>query len=247
MAQFPRTDFVLRFFGRNRWPDPVTFGLFCPGFGDVLRSVQHACWVQETFGIQVSLYTLWHGIPGADYSETPLSDKERLIREVLPLLDTSAHIRLVKERHTRNYFSLWGVYPFWVPVVPTRVRWAGWRGKQFKRIAYQFDGASRAEKKNPPVGDHERLLAFAPGYEFVNLGQERSVADCIGVAAHSDLFVGVDSGMLQLCYAVGVPVFLIRYRQDEDVLAVWHGLNHAVHCTDTDDFLRKARAFLGMG
>lgn len=239
-------DPILRFFARTRWPDPVTFGLFCPAFGDVLRSVQYACWAQETYGVRVSLYTRWHGIRNVDYSETPLSDKDRLIREILPLLDTTARIELVRERPAKDYFSLCGVYPFRVPLVPTRKRWVGWGRRRFRRIAWQFDGASKAGKKNPPPGDEKRLLSFAPGCTFMRLGKHLSVGACVEAAATSDLFVGVDSGMTQLCYAVGVPVFLIRYRQDEDILDVWHGRNHAIHCADTDDFICKASAFLGL-
>jgi hypothetical protein len=52
--------------------------------------------------------------------------------------------------------------------------------------------------------------------------------------------------MIQLCYAVGVPVFLISYQMDPLVLFAWHGSRHAVHCSDTADFLTRARLFLGM-
>jgi len=224
----------------------VTFGLFCPGFGDVWRSVQYASWVQETYGVRVLLYTLWHGIPKVDYSEGPLSDREGLIREILPLLDTKARLGLVRKQPAKNYFSLCGVYPFWVPKVPTRLRWQAWRQRRYKRITYQLDGSSTATHKNPPPNDLRRLLSFAPEYEFVRLGRHKSVRSCIEAAANSDLFVGVDSGMTQLCYAVGVPVFLLRYHQEDEILAVWHGQNHAIHCADAGDFIPKARAFLGL-
>ena len=66
------------------------------------------------------------------------------------------------------------------------------------------------------------------------------------LAAESDLFFGVDSGMLQLCYAVGVPVFLIGYRMSALHLLKWHGDRHAVYSSETTDFLFKARQFLGL-
>lgn len=240
------TDPILRFYSQLDWPDPVTFGLFCPGFGDIWRSVQYACWVQATRKCKVSLYTNWHGIPNVDYSETPLSNKEALIREILPVLDTSGQVELVHEAPAENYFSLCGVYPFYVPNVPTKLRWQGAPGKRFNRIAYQLDGASWASKKNPPQEEIPALLNFAPGFEFVRLGKHLSVQACLEAAAHSDLFIGVDSGMMQLCYAAGVPAFLIRYAQDTDVLDVWHGRRSAIQCKNTFDLLFKARAYLGL-
>jgi hypothetical protein len=81
---------------------------------------------------------------------------------------------------------------------------------------------------------------------MVPLGKHLSLRQCAEVAAESDLFFGVDSGMLQLCYAIGVPAFLISYLMSRLVLFAWHGNRHAVYCTDTADFLAKARLFLGL-
>ncbi|MCW8133263.1 MAG: FkbM family methyltransferase [Planctomycetota bacterium] len=241
-----QADHILRFMGLDRWPDPCTFGLFCPGFGDIWRTVQYACWVQATRQAKVSLYTAWHGLPGKDFSETPLANKEGLIREILEALDFSGTLELTQDPPAERYFPLAGVYPFFAPNVPTRQRWQGTPGKRFRRIAYQLDGVSCADQKNPPQADLEALLSFAPGHEFVRLGKHLSVRQCLEAASTCDFFFGVDSGMQQLCYAAGVPAFLLRYGQDRDVLDVWHGRRHAIHCADTRDFLLKARAFLAL-
>ncbi len=132
------------------------------------------------------------------------------------------------------------------PQRPTRVRWRGWAHGLHRRLAYQLDGRWSAADKNPPPEDLPRLLRWAPGFELVRLGEPLSVRECIEAAAASDLYFGVDSGMLQLSYAVGVPVFLIGFRSSYPVLFAWHGSRHAVHCADTADFLTKARLFLGL-
>jgi hypothetical protein len=137
--------------------------------------------------------------------------------------------------------------PWYFPLtIASRIRWRGWGRGLHRRIVYQLDGVSAAEQKNPPPGDVSRLLAVAPGFEMVPLGRHLSLRQCAEVAAESDLFFGVDSGMMQLCYSVGVPVFLIGYGMSGLHLLKWHGDRHAVYCKDTADFLFKARQFLGL-
>jgi hypothetical protein len=231
---------------RARWPDPVTFGVSGPGFGDAWRTVQFAHYVRRTCGIVVRLYPRWHGWPGEDFSATPLVDRAALAREIDAVLDVSPPLEIVTEVSLDQVTCLLGRWPMHFPLVPTRVRWRGWADGLHRRLAYQVDGRWSAGDKNPPPEDLQRLLAWAPGFELVRLGTPLSVRECAEAAAASDLFFGVDSGMIQLCYAVGVPVFLIGYRMDPRVLFSWHGGRHAVHCADVADFLTKARLFLGM-
>jgi ADP-heptose:LPS heptosyltransferase len=99
--------------------------------------------------------------------------------------------------------------------------------------------------KNPPRRDLSLLRTALSGVEVIPLGRHLSVRACLEAMASSDLFFGVDSGMMQLAYSVGVPAFLLKYRGDELVLWKWHGDRHAIHCGGTVDFLNLARAFLG--
>jgi len=230
----------------TQWSNPVTFGLIGPGFGDVWKSVQFAHYVRRTQKIAVRLYARWHGWPGEDFSARPLVDRVELAREIEEVLDVSTPLEIVTGIPLEEVTCLLGRWPMHFPQVPTRVRWRGWAHGLHRRLAYQLDGRWAAGDKNPPPEDVQRLLGWAPGFELVRFGEPLSVRECVEAAAESDLFFGVDSGMLQLCYAVGVPVFLIGYRMSHLVLFAWHGDRHAVHCTDTADFLAKARLFLGL-
>jgi hypothetical protein len=231
---------------RAQWSDPVTFGLIGPGFGDVWKSLQFAHYVRRTRGIVVRLYARWHGWPGTDFSPRPLANRAALAREIEEVLEVSSPLEIVTDGPLEEVTCLLGRWPMHFPEVPTRVRWRGWEHGLHRRLAYQFDGRWSAADKNPPPEDLARLVGWAPGFELVRLGDPLSVRECTEAAAASDLFFGVDSGMIQLCYAVGVPVFLIGYRMDPLMLCCWHGDRHAVHCADTADFLARARLFLGL-
>jgi hypothetical protein len=229
-----------------RFPDPVTIGIVGPALGDAFKGIYYACWVRETFGVEVSLYANWHGFRGKDFRPEPRLKKEAVVREILDLLDLPHPLPIVTDRSIEEVFVPDQV-PWHFPLtIAARIRWRGWDRGLHRRIVYQLDGISCADAKNPPPGDVSRLLAFAPGFEMVPLGKHLSLRQCAQLAAESDLFFGVDSGMLQLCYAVGVPVFLIGYRMSDLLLLKWHGDRHAVYCTDTTDFLFKARQFLGL-
>lgn len=83
---------------------------------------------------------------------------------------------------------------------------------------------------------------------MVALDRCRSVMECVEAAAQCDLVVGAwNSGLVQLCYAVGVPVFLITGQMDLEAGFKWHGDRHATYCSDVDELILKARFFLGLG
>lgn len=106
------------------------------------------------------------------------------------------------------------------PTVPTKVRWIN---RRHHRICYQFDGRYLGHLKNPPPQDIELFLREPLGVQAVQLGKHLSIEESIEYAANSDCFVGVDSGMAQLCYSVGVPVYLVRYNQLQNMIDYWHG------------------------
>jgi hypothetical protein len=194
----------------------------------------------------VRLFPRWHGWPGADFAARPLADRAALALEIEEVLEISSPLELVTDVPLEEVTCLLGRWPMQFPQVPTRVRWRGWDHGLHRRLVYQLDGRWAAGDKNPPPEDVAKLLGWTPGFELVRLGAPLSVRECALAAAASDLFFGVDSGMIQLCYAVGVPVFLIAYRTNRQVLFAWHGTRHAVHCADTAEFLTKARLFLGL-
>jgi hypothetical protein len=227
------------------WPDPFTFGITGPSFGDVWRCVQYAHHVRHVHQVQVRLYTHWHGWPGKDFSEEPLADRTALAHEIASVLAWPPSFEIVTAVALEEVICLLGLWPWHFPHVPTRVRWRGWTRGRCKGIAYQLDGDWAGDKKNPPAQDFPRLLSLAAEGQLVRLGKPLTVQECVEAAAACDLFFGVDSGMAQLCYAVGLPVFLIGYQQDPLVLFSWHGDKHAIHCDDTADLLHKVRLFLG--
>jgi hypothetical protein len=229
-----------------RWPNPITVGIVGPAFGDVFKCIQYAYYLRQEHQLEVSLYPLWHGFRRVDFRETALVSREALAREIIEVLDDPFPLSL----DTSKPIDLVYVPDCWPwhfhHHVRTKFRWKGWRQGRSRRIAYQFDAMSNADRKTPSPAEHEQLLNFAPGYEMVRLGKHLSVRQCVETAADCDLFVGVDSGMIHLCYAIGVPVFLLCYQMDHLVLFKWHGSNHAIHCLGAQDFIYKARHFLGL-
>jgi hypothetical protein len=229
-----------------RWPNPLTVGIVGPGFGDVFKTIQYAHHVRREFGLDVFLYPLWHGFRRVDFQQTPRGSRETLAREILDVLDVAWRLPLVTDTPVDQVYipDRWPWH--FHPLVPTRPRWRGSLQGPFHRITYQWDARSWPGLKNPSPEDSTCLLRFATGYEMVQLGKHLTVRECVEAAANSDLFVGVDSGMMQLCYAVGVPVFLLTYTMDSLVLFKWHGGHHAIHCAAALDFVVKAKQWLGL-
>jgi hypothetical protein len=227
------------------WPEQVTFGIAGTGLGDIWRSVQYACHVNQSQGVDVSLYSGWHGWPGLDFSHVPIADKSALIQTTMSLLDTPGRFRLVRKADlSKVVFTQW-FKRYGFPVVPTKIRWKGWSCGRRPRLACQLVGVANAHGKNPPRRDLSRLLKPLPGVVAVPLGRHLGVRACVETLASSDLFFGVDSGMMQLAYSVGVPAILLTYNADAGSLSKWHGDRCAVQCGGTGDFLHLVRAFWG--
>jgi hypothetical protein len=228
------------------WQDPVTFRLIGPGFGDVWRTVEYIHHIRRGHPGTIRLYGLWHGWSDRNYSAVPVADRSGLVLEIAAALDVPRTFEVVSTVAADEVQTIEDGWHSPIAPVPTRVRWQGWGREPFWRIAYQFDGNVLGSQKNPPPNELERLLSIAPGYEMVRLGAHLSVQECVEVAARSDLFIGVDSGMIQLCYSVGVPVMIVRYSQSPWVLFDRHGRRQAIHCDNTEELATKARQFLGL-
>jgi glycosyltransferase involved in cell wall biosynthesis len=230
---------------RRPFSNPVTFGLLDVGFGDIWKSVQYACYVQRSHRLQVRLYPYWHAWGKPNYSVTPLFDGSRQVREILEALDAPP-IQIVEDTAPDEVTPIDRREPFHFSCAATRVRWCRSDSGLHRRFVYQFDGGWQRERKAPPARDIPRLLGVAPGFETIRLGKHLSVDECVAAAARSDFFLGIDSGMAQLCYAVGVPVFLISYRQKTEVIMNFHGDQSGIHCATTADCLHRVRCFLGL-
>lgn len=140
-----------------------------------------------------------------------------LALEILAELDSPGRVQFVcgASGHVR---SIWDM----VSTVPTKVRWCG--DKMVARFAYQFDGVSNSERKNPPEAEVHDFLEWAhwEGLEAVPLGKHLGISGSVRAAAGCSFFVGCCSGMAQLVYSVGLPAVILRYKQTRIELARWH-------------------------
>jgi hypothetical protein len=60
------------------------------------------------------------------------------------------------------------------------------------------------------------------GYEPVRLGIPLDPHGSVLAASQCSFFVGVCSGMAQLCYSVGIPSVILRYKQTRVEMKRWH-------------------------
>lgn len=174
--------------------------------GDLWRLVSRSLRLSEFHGCTTGISP--HSL-GGDRSET--------IREILRALDSKGRVVLCPDR-PGVYFDV----NEWQPSLPTRRQW---QAGPYRRIAYQFDGISFAEEKNPPAQDVEDLLAFFhdSGVGTVRLGKHLGIERCIEELSRCDLFVGCASGLAELCYSVGIPVYILQYRLPGHLIQSWQG------------------------
>lgn len=149
---------------------------------------------------------------------------------ILAELDSPGSIEFVNDKPTR-----WIDVNKWVPSVPTKKKWCG--DKAVKKIAYQFDGIFRGDLKNPPIEHQEWFFEYMKnqGYELLSMEGKNGTKEPIDIAAQVSCFVGCCSGASQICYSVGTPAFIFRYRLDTNLFFNWHK-NKA---TATDETLQQ--------
>jgi hypothetical protein len=225
---------------------PAILGISGAGLGDLFRTVEFALYLNAELGYRFGIYPYWHGHPGHNFRTEPYKDREALCREILSVFEGGEAIEVLSHAPLDKIVFSWDMLPWHFPYRAPRVRWSPPPPQGYRRLACQFDGNWNAAIKNPPPAELERLCAFAPGYEFVRLGKHFSVQQCLEALAVCDFFFGVDSGMMQLAYATGTPAFLISYKQDPFAIYSWHADKSAIWCTDTENFIVRARLFLGL-
>jgi hypothetical protein len=107
-------------------------------------------------------------------------------------------IRIAVEEYPYQYF-------------PTKHKWTP---GSYGRICVQTDNYQVPSNCSRSFHLHERnaLYEWLKGRNYVILGKSYSVSECASLAASSDLFIGIDSGMSHLCHSVGVPIFLLNWQ-----------------------------------
>ncbi len=84
-----------------------------------------------------------------------------------------------------------------------------WKQKKYNRVCYQFDSDSSRTGKFFK-GNYQIIIdkIHQNGVEVVSLGLPFTLQECIDIAANSDVFMGICSGMSHMCHSVGVPMLL---------------------------------------
>jgi hypothetical protein len=130
-------------------------------------------------------------------------------------------------------------------------KWAGkstitktvWdQSKVEKIITYQLDGKWRADKKNPPNGDVEKLISFLDDYKFVKLGADVSINESVDLLSRSKCFIGICSGFSHIAHSVKTPLFLIKYSMD--TLGKYHNNKPYILCKDTEETIDKVTKYV---
>jgi len=173
-------------------------------FGDAWRGVNLALLRSVEIGTEVGF-------------SVPTDDHLELCRQMLAELDSPGRVRVVRRARTLTLQQDGSG-----AVVPTKTRWCGDRGS--RRVVYQFDGLYGAEQKNPPQSDQRWWFKYmtSRGWVLRSLGKHLGVHKSIQEAAAAAFFVGACSGLAQLCYSVGVPVYVVKYGVDAAGLQNWH-------------------------
>ena len=164
-------------------------------------------------------------------------DIKPLLDEILSLVESTGYVRVVDEPPTQcidDRYAVWSL-----PYCPTRQRWTP---GPYGRIAIQLDGRSYAKEKNPP--DDERALLespWMPGSTITKIGLPLTLEQSVEVLAHSDVFLGVCSGMSHVAHSVGTPCFLLEYGIE---LINSHRGNRYIKCRSATDAIEKVRGHL---
>jgi hypothetical protein len=138
--------------------------------------------------------------------------RERL-EEILGVLDLEEGLVMVVDSAPNSPRKV-TVDRFPHPYIPTKTRWAG--GEAGRACCQLLNGqtpgyvANKRDMKPLEAWHREEIEAWldAEFDEVVRLGKDRTIAECVEVAARSELFIGMDSGMSHLCHSVGVPVLI---------------------------------------
>ncbi|MCK4518053.1 hypothetical protein KAT92_04710, partial [Candidatus Babeliales bacterium] len=181
----------------------LVYGGLCAGFGDTLTYVNIIRHFFSVTSIPLHL-SRWSVKDG--------KDRLKLFKEILSVFKLEQICKLTNQAPTANLDHL-------NPLVTRNIISAPitflrspvvWKKTNSNIITYQFDAFSFSNLKAPSSTDLNYLYEAAQGYQFLRLGKHLSITKNLERLAKSACFIGIDSGISQLAYSVGVPVFLMR-------------------------------------
>ncbi len=134
-------------------------------------------------------------------------------------------------------FNVWAT-----PYLPTKRRWGMLTARPF--VCAHFEGLSSAAEKNPPVGDLDRIQAWADerGLPLYPLTRDLTIEKIVDLLAQCTLFIGVDSGMSHIAHSVGCPTYILEYRLP---IVTCHRHKTYVRCDGARHFTEQADTWLG--
>ncbi len=195
------------------------------GFGDIWVALSY-CAHQSALSGEPEYLSRW-------INPVAQRDRSALLFEMLEAFDfpsgCSAGVE-ARPSNTSMHMDSWGHR-----YAPTKERWVG----DGEYVAYQFDGRSSANFKNPPSADLALFdeWAHARQLPLMYVGLPANVAQCVDMLKHARYFVGACSGMSSLALSVGCPTFVIEYAIKIDW---WYGPNLVRKCVGMRDFFTKA-------
>ncbi len=168
------------------------------------------------------------------------TDLKPMMQDILRLLESSATTMLVIDDSKGNT-KLSGYDVWQTPFYPTNKRWSSWGKHAY--YAYQFDGVSSPELKNPPQSDINKIHDFLFPFPSIKVGLPMNAAASMSALAGCAFFVGVDSGMSHLAHSVGCPIFLLQYQLP---VVTCHRGKPYILCEGADDLITKVQRYRDM-
>lgn len=166
-------------------------------------------------------------------------DRRPILTEIINALAIN-RVDLTDEPPTAELsgFDVWAS-----PAVRTYRQWEFYARERV--VAYQFDGESNADEKNPSEQERLQILTYLieAGFTPVRLGSHLTIQQCVDQLATSALFVGSCSGMSHVAHSVGVPVYLLEYSQP---VVTSHRQKQYVLCKGANEFEANVERYLDL-
>lgn len=182
----------------------MVYGVVGEGLGDCWAMLNYCYGVAERTQTKVKLSKFNNTSkrlgPITEAIAAFLHDKEPLIE----LTDAYPN-------HLIHYSGIFQAKP--VPTTPS------WQNLNSKMVIYQFDGNSWGHLKNPTPSEIDawKTRMADRGYTLINVGNFTPLDKAICCAASAEYFVGVVSGMVEVCYSTGVPIKIVVNNMPKDV------------------------------
>lgn len=169
-------------------------------------------------------YCITHNAKNISRYSHRKSDVSRKISEIIPLFGDNG-LTIVNNAPSENVHFRTHRHQYARTIIQ-------WKHAYYGRVCYQIDGKSHSSKKNVPKYESEEILRWFKrhGIECTRIGGGMSLKKCVEIAATSDAFFGVESGMSHLCHSVGVPIFIMLSKLSPDDVAHYHGRNRYCLC-----------------